>query len=84
MADIKALEHPTLKVPYEILNKTFRNSQRIMEREISQIQQFSNVEYEKSSDDWTIVAASGASAASTTPNRSTVSDFLGSMVYFFF
>jgi len=24
MADIRSLEHPTLKVPYELLNKKFR------------------------------------------------------------
>ena len=30
--DVKSLEHPTLKVPYEILNKKFRTSQKIIDR----------------------------------------------------
>ena len=34
MADIKNLEHPTLKVPYEILNKKFRASQKVLDREV--------------------------------------------------
>jgi macrophage erythroblast attacher len=38
MADIRSLEHPTLKVPYEILNKKFRTSQKTLDREISQVQ----------------------------------------------
>ncbi|XP_052098641.1 E3 ubiquitin-protein transferase MAEA-like [Mytilus californianus] len=37
MADIKALEHPTLKVPYEILNKKFRSAQKTIDREISHV-----------------------------------------------
>jgi macrophage erythroblast attacher len=35
--DIKALEHPTLKVPYEILNKKFRTSQKIIDREVNHV-----------------------------------------------
>ncbi|CAG5120161.1 unnamed protein product [Candidula unifasciata] len=35
MADVKTLEHSTLKVPYELLNKQFRASQKIIDREIS-------------------------------------------------
>ncbi|XP_073969759.1 E3 ubiquitin-protein transferase Katazuke [Rhodnius prolixus] len=38
MADIKALEHPTLKVPYEILNKKFRAAQKQLDREVSHVQ----------------------------------------------
>ncbi|KAL4231398.1 hypothetical protein ACF0H5_008977 [Mactra antiquata] len=38
MADIKALEHPTLKVPYELLNKKFRSAQKTIDREISKLQ----------------------------------------------
>lgn len=38
MADVKALEHPTLKVPYEILNKKFRAAQKNLDREVSHIQ----------------------------------------------
>ncbi|QQP50382.1 Uncharacterized protein FKW44_011374, partial [Caligus rogercresseyi] len=34
MADIKNLEHPTLKVPYEILNKRFRSTQKVLDREV--------------------------------------------------
>ena len=29
MADVRSLEHPTLKVPYEILNKRFRSAQKV-------------------------------------------------------
>ncbi|KAL1497840.1 hypothetical protein ABEB36_008728 [Hypothenemus hampei] len=39
MADIKSLEHPTLKVPYEILNKRFRTAQKTLDREVSHVQQ---------------------------------------------
>ncbi|XP_025834396.1 macrophage erythroblast attacher [Agrilus planipennis] len=39
MADVKALEHPTLKVPYEILNKKFRTAQKTLDREASHVQQ---------------------------------------------
>ncbi|BES96221.1 CRA [Nesidiocoris tenuis] len=38
MADIKSLEHPTLKVPYEILNKKFRAAQKQLDREVSHVQ----------------------------------------------
>ena len=38
MTDIKSLEHPTLKVPYEILNKKFRIGQKTLDREISHVQ----------------------------------------------
>ena len=37
MSDIKNLEHPTLKVPYEMLNKRFRSSQKSIEKEISSL-----------------------------------------------
>ena len=37
MADIKSLEHPTLKVPYEILNKKFRTAQKNLDREVSHV-----------------------------------------------
>lgn len=36
MSEIKALEHPTLKVPYEILNKKFRIAQKAIDREYNQ------------------------------------------------
>ncbi|XP_044272107.1 E3 ubiquitin-protein transferase MAEA isoform X1 [Tribolium madens] len=39
MADLKSLEHPTLKVPYEILNKKFRTAQKSLDREASHVQQ---------------------------------------------
>ncbi|XP_062558952.1 E3 ubiquitin-protein transferase MAEA isoform X2 [Armigeres subalbatus] len=38
MAEIRAMEHPTLKVPYEILNKKFRNTQKTLDRELNQFQ----------------------------------------------
>ncbi|XP_013383305.1 macrophage erythroblast attacher [Lingula anatina] len=38
MADLKALEHPTLKVPYEVLNKKFRSAQKNIDREVSHVQ----------------------------------------------
>lgn len=37
MSEIKALEHATLKVPYEILNKRFRSAQKIIDREVDQV-----------------------------------------------
>lgn len=47
MADIKCLEHPTLKVPYEILNKKFRTAQKTLDREVSHVQQAA-IEIERS------------------------------------
>lgn len=89
MADIKSLEHPTLKVPYEILNKKFRSSQRVMEREISHIQQYSNVSYENGLNGLNVLLSGSANdritptSSTTTTNTSTnrvgVSEFLGSM-----
>ena len=38
MSDIKCLEHHTLKVPYEILNKRFRSSQKVLDREAFHVQ----------------------------------------------
>ncbi|XP_069679041.1 E3 ubiquitin-protein transferase MAEA [Periplaneta americana] len=38
MADVKSLEHPTLKVPYELLNKKFRAAQKQLDREVSHVQ----------------------------------------------
>jgi len=35
--DVKSLEHPTLKVPYEILNKKFRSSQKVIDREVNHV-----------------------------------------------
>ena len=37
MSEIKALEHSTLIVPYECLNRTFRNAQKIVDREVSHV-----------------------------------------------
>lgn len=37
--DIKAMEHPTLKVPYEMLNKRYRISQKNIDREVSHLNQ---------------------------------------------
>ncbi|CAG0917946.1 unnamed protein product [Notodromas monacha] len=38
MSDLKSLEHPTLKVPYEVLNKKFRAAQKNIDREASYLQ----------------------------------------------
>lgn len=38
MADVRFLEHSTLKVPYELLNKKFRQAQKNVDREISHVQ----------------------------------------------
>ena len=35
MSDIRSLEHPTLKVPYENLNKRFRSAQKVIDKEAS-------------------------------------------------
>ena len=38
MTDIRSLEHHTLKVPYELLNKKFRLAQKVLDREASHVQ----------------------------------------------
>lgn len=38
MAEVKSMEHSTLKVPYEVLNKKFRVAQKSIDRELDQIQ----------------------------------------------
>ncbi|XP_002160860.2 E3 ubiquitin-protein transferase MAEA [Hydra vulgaris] len=37
MSNIKSLEYSTLIVPYELLNKTFRNAQKVIDREVSHV-----------------------------------------------
>lgn len=37
--DIKVMEHPTLKVPYEVLNKRYRISQKVIDREVNHLNQ---------------------------------------------
>ncbi|CAL8143230.1 unnamed protein product [Orchesella dallaii] len=37
--DVKTLEHSTLKVPYEVLNKRFRTAQKILDREAAYVAQ---------------------------------------------
>ena len=37
--DLKALEHSTLKVPYETLNKLYRNVQKAIDRDCSSVSQ---------------------------------------------
>lgn len=37
LSDVRCLEHPTLKVPYESLNKRFRTAQRTIEKESSAV-----------------------------------------------
>lgn len=34
---IKATEHPTLKVPYEVLNKKYRHTQKVIDREVNHL-----------------------------------------------
>lgn len=58
MTDIRCLEYPTLKVPYEILNKKFRTTQRHIDREISFVQQ-AVLDVEKSLAQSTNVQAKG-------------------------
>ncbi|XP_055848626.1 E3 ubiquitin-protein transferase MAEA [Episyrphus balteatus] len=36
MSEIKSMEHATLKVPYEVLNKKFRVAQKTLDREVDQ------------------------------------------------
>lgn len=38
-AGIKAMEHPTLKVPYEVLNKKYRVTQKVIDREVNHLNQ---------------------------------------------
>uniref|UniRef100_A0A0K8TQK5 E3 ubiquitin-protein transferase MAEA n=1 Tax=Tabanus bromius TaxID=304241 RepID=A0A0K8TQK5_TABBR len=38
MSEIRSMEHSTLKVPYEILNKKFRIAQKTLDRELNQVQ----------------------------------------------
>ncbi|XP_076460818.1 E3 ubiquitin-protein transferase MAEA-like [Babylonia areolata] len=38
MADLKSLEHSTLKVPYEVLNKRFRTAQKAIDKEVAKTQ----------------------------------------------
>lgn len=37
MSDVRSLEHSTLKVPYELLNKKFRFAQKTIDREVSRV-----------------------------------------------
>lgn len=52
MHEVKCLEHQTLKVPYESINKTFRSVQKVLESEVSQVTRFINesVKSEKSKE----------------------------------
>ncbi|KAL8570233.1 hypothetical protein ACOMHN_029933 [Nucella lapillus] len=38
MADLKSVEHSTLKVPYEVLNKRFRTAQKAIDKEVTKTQ----------------------------------------------
>ena len=42
MTDIRSMEHHTLKVPYELLNKKFRLAQKVLDREASHVQAAAN------------------------------------------
>jgi len=37
MSEVKSLEHSSLMVPYEFLNKSFRSAQKVIDREVSHI-----------------------------------------------
>lgn len=37
MNELKALEHPTLKVPYEVFNKKYRQAQKVLDSETRQV-----------------------------------------------
>ncbi|KAI8129428.1 hypothetical protein FF38_04800 [Lucilia cuprina] len=65
MSEIKSLEHSTLKVPYEIINKKFRVAQKTIDREVDQIQNISR-DVEK--------------ALTTHPTVSDVSKMVGNVV----
>lgn len=47
MSEVRSMEHSTLKVPYEILNKRFRTAQKTLDREVNQVQNATS-EVEKS------------------------------------
>ena len=51
ISGMKAMEHQTLKVPYEILNKKFRSAQKNIDREISHVQMSVN-DLEKAVQNW--------------------------------
>ncbi|XP_070492660.1 E3 ubiquitin-protein transferase MAEA [Chironomus tepperi] len=54
-SEIKSLEHPTLKVPYEILNKKFRTTQKTLDKELNSILQTAACELERGLDNAPIV-----------------------------
>jgi len=59
MAEVKALEHNTLKVPYEILNKRFRNAQKIIDREVAHLAtQLNDLTSATSNESMTVESAS--------------------------
>ncbi|CAL1533326.1 unnamed protein product [Lymnaea stagnalis] len=64
MADIKTLEHSTLKVPYELLNKQFRGSQKVIDREASKLNTTAG-ELEKKFQDPRLTVRDVTSALST-------------------
>ncbi|RUS88059.1 hypothetical protein EGW08_004225 [Elysia chlorotica] len=64
MADVRTLEHSTLKVPYELLNKQFRASQKVIDREVSKLTSSAG-ELEKKIQDSTLTVSDVTSALST-------------------
>ncbi|XP_072935743.1 E3 ubiquitin-protein transferase MAEA isoform X2 [Epargyreus clarus] len=65
MNEIKSLEHATLKVPYEVFNKRYRNAQRVLDVEARQVS----------------AAASDVDAAvRKTPTAGQIHSLLGGMV----
>ncbi|XP_002741395.1 E3 ubiquitin-protein transferase MAEA-like [Saccoglossus kowalevskii] len=71
MADLKALEHSTLKVPYEILNKKFRNAQKNIDREVSHVLHVTN-ELEKCLENKPVTVGTVASLLDSVVDKLTV------------
>jgi len=62
-SDVKVLEHSTLKVPYEVLNKKFRAAQKVLDREAAYVSQ-AGCEIEKILADMPPVSISPANSSS--------------------
>ena len=64
--ELKALEHSTLKVPYETLNKQYRNVQKAIDRDCSSLSQ--------------TICTSEKVAKSSEPNKNEILNSLSSVV----
>jgi macrophage erythroblast attacher len=79
LSDIKALEHPTLKVPYELLNKKFRMAQRVLDKEVLQVQNQVK-ELEKVIQTESITESAGDMAVDSKMTVGNISDILDGVV----